>query len=84
MRRPWQATITCEAEPANVEPVAPRQHRRPDGRALEVDHVRHIIARREGAHLVGVRVRARVRARARARARVRVEANPKPNPNPKP
>ena len=57
MRRPWQATITCEAEPANVQPVAPRQHRRPDGRALEVNHMRHIIARREGAHLVGVRAK---------------------------
>ena len=29
-------TVTREAEPANVEPVAPRQHRGPDGRALEV------------------------------------------------
>ena len=72
MRRPWQATITCEAEPANVQPVAPRQHRRPDGRALEVDHVRHIIARGEGAHLLGVRVRAKARVRVGARVRVRV------------
>ena len=50
----WQATITREAEPANVEPITPRQHRRPDRRALEVHHVRHLVARGKGTHLVWV------------------------------
>jgi hypothetical protein len=54
VRQSWQATITREAEPANVEPITPRQHRRPDRRALEVHHVRHLVARGKGTHLVWV------------------------------